>query len=437
MSDGESKTRSITVKKLTRVEGEGGLDVRLRNGAIESVRLSIYEAPRFFEAFLRGRPIDDVPDITARICGICPIAYQMTSVHAIENALKIKITPLIRKLRRLLYCAEWIESHVLHIYMLNAPDFFHVDSGIELAKQFPEEVERGLRMKQIGNRILEVLGGRAIHPVNVRVGGFYRLPARDALLRLLPDLQWGLEASLATARWVAGFDFPVFDEPVELVALQHPEEYPMNEGHIASNRRQTIKVDDYESHFTESQVAHSTALHSTLDGDSNSYFLGPLARLTHNHNVLFPPARRLFDECGADWSLHNRFSSILARSIEVVHAFAEAIDSVRDYRPDATPCVAYSLCDGDGVAATEAPRGLIFHRYHVTREGEVAESKIVPPTSQNQRQIESDLCRYLPGLLGHEDSEIARQCEKLIRTYDPCISCSTHFLTLNWERIEG
>ena len=428
------ETRSITVKSLTRVEGEGALDVQLRDETIESVRLSIYEAPRFFEALLRGRAIDDVPDITARICGICPIAYQMSSVHAIEDALEIQITSEIRRLRRLLYCGEWIESHVLHIYMLNAPDFFGVDSGIELAKQFPEDVERGLRMKKIGNRMLEIMGGRAIHPVNVRVGGFYRLPSRDALMQLLPDLRWGLDAAIRSARWVAGFDFPSFDPDVELVSLQHPREYPMNEGHIASNRRKPIEVEGYEEQFSESQVAHSTALQSGVGPDDTSYLLGPLSRLHHNFDRLFPQARQLVDQLCTRWPMTNRFAAILARSLEVVHAFEEAIDLINQYEAIGPACVDYNLREGLGTAATEAPRGLIYHRYQVTADGEIGASMIIPPTSQNQRQIESDLREYLPRLIRHDEPQIASECERLIRTYDPCISCSTHFLKLNLQR---
>jgi coenzyme F420-reducing hydrogenase alpha subunit len=421
------------VGALTRVEGEGALDVRLRDGQIESVRLSIYEAPRFFEALLRGRRIDEVPDITARICGICPVAYQMSSVHAIEKALGVQITPEIRSLRRLLYCAEWIESHVLHMYMLNAPDFFDVDSGIELAKHFPAEVERGLRMKQIGNRLLEVIGGRAIHPINVRVGGFYRSPTVAELATLLPDLRWGLQAAEETARWVAGFDYPTFAPEVELIALQHPDEYPMNEGHIASTHRRAIDVDDFEQQFRESQAAHSTALQSGVGSQQDTYFVGPLARLHHNHRQLFPAARRLVEQLCHSWPLTNRFYSILARAIEVVHAFEEAIELVENYVPPDPPVVAYGCRDGRGEAATEAPRGLIFHRYGVSAAGEVTDANIVPPTAQNQRQMENDLRQLLPDLLDRPEPQITQACERLIRTYDPCISCSTHFLKLNLE----
>lgn len=430
-----SKVRTITVNALTRVEGEGALHVRVHGNEIENVKLSIYEPPRFFEAFLRGRSIEEVPDLTARICGICPIAYQMTSVHAIENILGLRITEEIRRLRRLLYCAEWIESHVLHIYLLNAPDFFNCQSGIELAAKFPDEVNRGLRMRKAGNRVLEVLGGRAIHPVNVRVGGFYGLPHADELASLLPELRWGLEAAIESAKWVASFDFPAWNFDCELVALQHPHEYPMNEGDIASTRSPTIHVSDYETHFGETQVEHSTAYQSTRREGASPYLLGPLSRLNLNRETLSERTQELVQTLCPQFPSQNRFHSIIARSIEVVHAFDESIGILESYSPPSEYFIDYKPQAGSGCAATEAPRGMMYHHYVIDDEGRVVESKIVPPTSQNQLQIETDLREYLPRLLDETDQRIAHECEKLIRNYDPCISCSTHFMTLNLERI--
>ncbi len=430
-----SETRKITVSALTRVEGEGALNVCVEGERVVDVKLTIYEPPRFFEALLRGRAIEEVPDITARICGICPVAYQMTSVHALENALGVQITPAIRQLRRLLYCGEWIESHVLHIYMLNAPDLFDCHSGIELAARFPTEVNRGLRMKKIGNRLLEVLGGRAIHPVNVRVGGFYRAPTRDELNLLLPDLRWALQASIESTRWIAGLEFPEYGQECEFIALQHPDEYPFNEGMIASTMNSPLVVGDYESHFAEQHVKHSTALQSVHRDTCETYLLGPMARFNLNRDQLYPAAKQLVNELGIKIPLVNRFHAIIARCVEVVHAFEEAIEKIENYVPPSPAYIQYAYRDGYGVAATEAPRGMIFHSYEITAKGEVSKANIVPPTSQNQRQIESDLKDYIQRLLPNKDEVIAANCEKLIRTYDPCISCSTHFLKLTMQRL--
>lgn len=429
-----SNTRSIKVEALTRVEGEGGLHVRLNGDLVEDVQLSIYEPPRFFEGFLRGRPLEEVPDITARICGICPVAYQMSAVHALEQALDVTITPEIRRLRRLLYCGEWIESHGLHIHLLQAPDFFGVASGIELAAQFPKEVNRGLRLKKHGNELLEALGGRAIHPINVAVGGFYRAPKKDELQRLIPSFEWGLDAAVETTRWVAGFEFPDFTRPYEMIALSHPDEYPMNEGRIASTSGTSIAVSEYESTFAEHHVAHSTALHSLRTESQASYHVGPLARVNLNRDRLSETARRIADEVGFESPCRNPFQAIIARGLELIHAFEEGLCILRDYRPFRPARIEYEYRNGEGCAATEAPRGLIYHRYQVDDAGKVVLAKIVPPTSQNQRQIELDLIDWLPRVISTDDQRTADECERLIRSYDPCISCSTHFLKLSIDR---
>ena len=427
-------TRTIKVGALTRVEGEGALHVELCDGRVSDVRLAIYEPPRFFEALLRGRPLEDTPDITARICGICPIAYQMTAVHALEQALGVTISPEIRLLRRLLYCGEWIESHGVHMHLLHIPDFFACDSSIELAKRFPDAVNRGLQLKKIGNHLLEVLGGRAVHPVNVAVGGFYRAPRVNELRSLVDDLKWGLEASIAVTHWVAGFSFPDFCSETEMVSLRHPSEYPMNEGRIVSTQGLDIAVGEFEAHFDERHVPHSTALQAVHLPDETAYFVGPLARLNLNRELLSPTARQLSDEVSITWPCFNPYQSIVARAIEVVHAFEEALAIVAEYQGCSPARVAYDYCQGEGMWATEAPRGMIYHRYQINEDGSVAFAKIVPPTSQNQRQIELDLTAYLPQVLSDDDASIARACERLIRSYDPCISCATHFLKLEIVR---
>ncbi len=436
----EPKTRTIRVKALARVEGEGGLHVVLRDGQIERVELNIFEPPRLFEALLRGRAAEEVPDITARICGICPVAYQMSSVHALESAMGVGISPEIRRLRRLLYCGEWIESHALHIHLLNAPDFLGYDSGLAMAADFPHEVNRGLRLKKHGNQLLEVLGGRAIHPINVAVGGFYRAPRREEIVPLLKDFEWGLEAAVEVARWVAGLRFPEFHQPYDFVALVHPDEYAMNEGKIASSAGPTIAVADYERHFAERQVPHSTALQSVRyseGGSGSTYFVGPLARIHHNHDRLAPRARRLAEELGIAGGETNVFRSIVVRAVELVHAYEEALSILRDYRMPPNSRVEYRHIAGDGCAATEAPRGLLYHRYMVGSDGLVTSAKIVPPTSQNQGRIEDDVRAYLSNVLSDDDRQTAGCCENLIRCYDPCISCSTHFLKAKIERHGG
>jgi coenzyme F420-reducing hydrogenase alpha subunit len=425
----------IDVPILTRVEGEGGVTVRLHQGAIADVQLRIYEPPRLFEALLVGRKLEDAPDITARICGICPVAYQMSSVHAMEATLGVKITPEIRRLRRLLYCGEWIESHALHMHLLHAPDFFGASSSIELAQRFPQEIQRGLQLKKFGNRLLEALGGRAIHPVNVAVGGFYRLPRREEMASLIPDFEWGVEAAIEATRWVSTFDFPDFTQPYEFVTLRHEEEYPFNEGRIVSSNVLNVAVPDYPQHFVEEHVPHSTALHAVRLQDRTSYMVGPLARINLNRDRLRERAQRLADEIGWEDMCKNPFRSIIARGLELVQVYDEALEILRNYQPIGPARITYQPFASSGCAASEAPRGLLYHHYEIDDEGKIKSAIIIPPTSQNQRQIESDLRGFLSQRIQtHPAREsLALDCERLVRTYDPCISCSTHYLKVEWE----
>ena len=352
----------------------------------------------------------------------------------LEAALGITISPEIRRLRRLLYCGEWIESHALHVYLLNAPDFLGFESGLEMAEQFPEEVNRGLRMKKHGNQLLEVLGGRAIHPINIAVGGFYRAPRRDDLQRLIPDFEWALQAAGETTRWVAGFDFPDFSCDYQLVSLSHDDEYPMNEGLIATSTEESITVEDYESQFEERHVEHSPALHSLRRETGDSYLVGPLARVGLNHDRLSATARQLAGQVGITWPCVNPFQSIIARGLELVHTYEESLDILRNYKPPRPPRIEYSYQAGEECAATEAPRGMLYHRYAIDADGKVREGTIIPPTSQNQSQIEADLRDWVPRVVNNDEADTSRQCENLIRCYDPCISCSTHFLKVRIDR---
>jgi coenzyme F420-reducing hydrogenase alpha subunit len=348
--------RTIHVKALSRVEGEGALYVKLDGERVEHVGLNIYEPPRFFEAFLRGRAVQEVPDITARICGICPVAYQMSACHALEKALGLAVPPAVRQLRRLLYCGEWIESHALHIYLLHAPDFLGYESGISMAAEHREAVEKGLRLKKTGNRLLEVLGGRAIHPINPTVGGFYRAPPPADLHALLPDLEWGLQAAIDTLHLVADFEFPEFEQDYEMVCIRHPTEYPMNEGRVVSSGGLDVPVEEYERHFAERQVAHSTALHSVLLPAEKPYLVGPLARVNLCFDRLSPTARREAEACQVEWPCRNNFKSIVARGIELIDAFEEAIALVQGYTdPEAARRVPFTAAAGEGCHATEAP----------------------------------------------------------------------------------
>ncbi|MEI7893176.1 MAG: Ni/Fe hydrogenase subunit alpha [Myxococcales bacterium] len=425
-------TKTIKVDVLSRVEGEGALLVRFKGNKPVEVKLTIYEPPRFFEGLLRGRSQMEVPDITARICGICPVAYQMSACHAIEDALGVRVEGTLRALRRLLYCGEWIESHVLHIFMLHAPDFLGFDDVLRMAKVYPDEVKAALRMKKAGNSLVDVVGGRAIHPVNVRLGGFYRAPDADGLRALLPELRWGRDTVLATLPWLAKLPFPEFSRDYEFVALRHPDEYPLCEGRLVSNRGLDIAVRDYDVHFVEDHVPHSNALTSRLRG-RGSYHVGPLARVNLNFDRLSDDVRRAADAIGFTVPCTNPFKSLLARGLETAFAFEEAIAIIEGYVPPKEPFVAIVPKASTGYGCSEAPRGILVHRYTVDDAGLVVEAKIVPPTAQNQRCIEEDLFALAPSLVDLPHAQATLRAEQAVRNYDPCISCATHFLRLTVE----
>jgi sulfhydrogenase subunit alpha len=427
------ETREISVDYLARVEGEGAMRVVVRDGQVDHVEFRIFEPPRFFEAFLRGRRFSEAPDITARICGICPVAYQMSSIHAMEDAFGVPVEGPIRDLRRLLYCGEWIESHALHVYMLHAPDFLGYESAIHMAKDFREVVERGLRLKKIGNDLMILLGGREIHPINVAVGGFYRTPSAAELRASTADLDWALQAAHETVAWAAGLPIPELERDFEFVALRHPDEYPFNEGRIVSNRGIDIAVSEWNAFFVEEHVQRSNALHSTVR-DRGSYFVGPLARFALNRDRLGPEATRAADEAGLGAEVRNPFQSIVVRAVELVFAVEEARRIIDGYRPPEAPSVPITVKAGVGHGATEAPRGLLYHRYEIDADGLIVDAQIVPPTAQNQLTIEEDLRAVLEANLDLPDDRLQWRLEKTIRNYDPCISCATHFLSLEVDR---
>jgi coenzyme F420-reducing hydrogenase alpha subunit len=425
--------KSFKVDVLARVEGEGGFGIKIKDQAVKEVKLNIYEPPRFFEAFLRGRKFSEAPDITARICGICPVAYQMSSCHAVEDAFGVQPEGAIRELRRLLYCGEWIESHALHIYMLHAPDFLGYEDVIQMAKDHPDTVQRGLRLKKIGNAIMTLLGGREIHPVNVRVGGFYKVPTKQQLRAFEEDLKWARDAAVETARWAATFPFPDFQRAYEFVALRHPSEYALNEGRLVSNKGLNIPISEYELHFAEEHVQRSNALHSAIQ-ERGAYFVGPLARYNLSFDRLSPLAQEAAKIAGLGRECCNPFQGILVRAVETVYACDEALRIIANYEMPAKPYIELTPRVGTGHGCTEAPRGILYHKYRFDERGVILSAKIVPPTSQNLKTIENDLVEFVSTRLHLPNDRLEWQCEQAIRNYDPCISCATHSLKVRIER---
>lgn len=431
----EQRDIRIRVPVLARVEGEGALRIDVLNGRIDNLELRIYEPPRMFEKLLEGRSFEEVPDIVSRICGICPIAYQMNAVIALEQALKTDVDHWVKTMREALYCGEWIQSHALHIHLLAAPDFLGFPSIVEMAREHPALVRRGLRLQALGNDIIRLFGGRSVHPVGVCVGGFYRAPALSDVTDLYKRLVEARKDAEDLLEWALGLSLPDVDQDVVFVSLRHPETYPMSGGRIISNRGLDIEPEDFESHVKEFQVPHSTALHALLNGEP--YFVGPLARLNLNLDRLPGDVLDRIEAAGIPLPSKNPFHSLIARSVEIILSIDRAASLLNKYLLPETPFCPVKPNSGLGISATEAPRGLLWHRYELDKKGQVKSARIVPPTSQNQARIEADLRLSLENFgLEKPDSELRQYGEQIIRNYDPCISCATHFLHLNVNRNE-
>ena len=427
-------SRTIEVGVLARLEGEGALTLRLEGDQVVAAELRIFEPARLFEALLRGRAASEAPDLTARICGICPVAYQMSACHAVENAAGVVVDGALGELRRLLYCGEWIESHILHMVMLHAPDFLGFPDAMTMAKVYPERVRAALAMKKAGNSIVAALGGREIHPINVRVGGFYRCPRPGELDGLLPALQWARDEADQTLDWLAELPFPSFARDYELVSLRHASEYPMNQGRLVSTKGLDIDVREYPDHIIEHQVPYSTALHARMAG-RGAFHVGPLARYVNNADRLGARASAAARRAGLDPSCRNPFRTLLVRGVEVIEAPDEAIRIIEAYAPPEAAAVPVPARAGTGHAVTEAPRGILYHRYVIDDAGLIQEVQITPPTSQNQRCIEEDLLAMGSSLAALPLDAATRRAEHAVRNYDPCISCSCHFLTVRFEQV--
>ncbi|MAZ66085.1 MAG: Ni/Fe hydrogenase subunit alpha [Kangiellaceae bacterium] len=423
----------INVPVMVRVEGEGALEFTARDGKVEQLHLKIFEPPRLFEKFLEGQEYSEVSAIAARVCGICPIAYQMTSTIAIEKVFQVDPGPWVHDMRRVMYAGEWLQSHALHIHLLATPDFLGFDNAINMAEHHPETVKRGMRLQGLGNDLLKLLGGRSVHPIGLRIGGFHRAPAISEINEMVDKLEAALEDCKGLVEWTAQLALPEDEQDFASVAIYHPKEYGINEGRLISDHGLNLTFEDYPAHFREHQVPHSTAYYSLLDG--KSYFLGPLARVNLNFHQLPEEIRELVADCNKKFPSKNMFDNVLARAIECYYSVWESLRILKQYQLPKSPFVEYTPRAGIGHHCTEAPRGMIYHRFEINDDGRVAAATMIPPTSQNQQRIEDNLKTSVERLgLDHEDDELRKHCEMIIRNYDPCISCSTHFLDLKVHR---
>ena len=415
----------IKITGLPRIGGEGSLFLKLHNRRVTHVEFQVQEPPRLFEALVRGRHAAELPDITARITSLSSVSCMIAACHAVEEACGIRIDGPLRQLRRLIQCGEWLENHALHIYMLHAPDFLGYKDAVQMARDHRDAVERGLRLKHVGGEIVTLIGGRSMHPINLRVGGFYKVPERAELAALKGSLEWACDACAKTIEWTAQFPMPHFERDYLWVCLQNDGEYPLFGQRVISNRGLDIALRDYDRHFHEICLPYSNALHSLLH-DNAIFSVGPLARFNLNLDKLTPRARQAAHATGIGAGTRNPFHSILVRGIEALYACEEALRLISAYEPPPQPAEKVELQAGVGHGAAEAPHGLLYHRYRFDAQGLVLDAKIVPPSTQNQGIIEEDLRTFIPTVADSPASKLRLHCEQAIRNYAPCLACATH-----------
>lgn len=423
----------IEVPLLTRVEGEGSLEFTARGGKIEHLQLRIFEPPRLFEKFLEGQDYPEVPHIAARVCGVCPIAYQMTSIRAIEKIFGMAEDPWVHAMRRVIYYGEWLQSHALHINLFAAPDFLGFADALQMAQRYPEDVKRGMSLQGLGNDLLRLLGGRSVHPIGLRVGGFHRAPPKHEVADLVDKLLAARDMVRDFVAWAVSLPRPEDEQDFVSVAIRHPREYAINEGRLVSDHGLDIDFADYPRHFREFQVQHSTAHYSMMDG--SSYFLGPLARVNLNFDRLPLEVQDFAHDLGLNFPSRNMFMNVAARGLECYLAVVDSLDILQHYKLPTRPWTDFTVRAGVGHHCTEAPRGMIYHRFELDPQGRVLAASMIPPTSQNQARLEQNLHVAVERFgLDQADDTLRELCEKVIRNYDPCLSCSTHFLKLKVNR---
>jgi len=426
-------TVNINVHHLTRVEGHGNIVVDVKNGEVLQCQWQVVEAPRFFEAMLRGRPYYEASHITSRICGICSVGHATASLRATENALGVEISEQTELLRKLLFHGEIIDSHVLHVYMLVAPDFFGVGSVLPLAASHPEVVKRALRIKKLSGDLCAMVAGRHTHPIAMTIGGFTHLPTSKQLLAMRERLVAARDDMDETIALLKTLPWPAFERETEYVSLQKQDEYAFIDGWIATSDGFTYKLPDYRKVTNEYMVPQSTAKHTKHN--RGSYMVGALARFNNNYDLLHPRAKAAAEELGMKPVVTNSFLNSAAQAVEMVHCIEDSIsiiDQLVDRGIEAEPLYQFQGKGGEGVGSCDVPRGILFHNYVIDDQGLIQGANCVIPTNQNHGNIQADMEALLPQILDQPQEQITHTLEMLVRAYDPCISCSTHLLNVEF-----
>lgn len=416
--------RKVNIDYLARVEGEGAVRFEIRERRLQQLTVNIWEPPRFFEGFMVGRHYSEVPDIVARICGICPVSHMTTAIRALEKALGLTPSPTTVTLQKVMALGQMVASHLVHLYMLALPDFHGLHSTVEMLPGFQAELARFLRMKEVVNNLNAVLGGRALHPVAMTVAGFTRPPAPKKVAQLLRQLAGIRGDALETLKMIASLEVPALQNEAEYVAIAADDEYAIHEGRLRSNRGLDSPEEAYADYFIEQQVPYANAKRSMIKG-RGALMVGALARLNLKGRQLHPEAARAMTELGIELPLHNPYLNNLAQAIEIVHGISAGLDLLESL-PAGPAWLNIKPRAGEGSALTEAPRGLLRHYYALNRQGVVEKADIVTPTAHNFLGLEENLRRLIEAEIDAPEAELSRRCEMLVRAYDPCFSCSVH-----------
>jgi sulfhydrogenase subunit alpha len=419
---------NVNVHHLSRVEGHGNIHIKIKGGRVVEANWEVVETPRFFEAMLVGKKWDNAPWICGRICGICSIGHTLASIRAVENAFGIVPSGQTRKLRLLLKHMETLQSHVLHLYFLAAPDFLSTGSVFPLIKSHPDVVARAARLKLVANDACDIIGGRRLHPTRTVVGGFTMLPDKCRLESLKRQLEDARSDLYRTAELFRSFPVPDFVRETEFVSLRGNGDYPFIGGDLVSTDGVRMKEHDYKKMTNEYTVDQSTAKWARLSRES--FAVGALARLNNNFAFLHPAARELSESFGLRPVNHNPFMNNIAQLVECVHVTLDSINMINEFLDTEwdEPRQPVKHKKGKGVAAVEVPRGILYHSYEFDRAGKIVKSDCVIPTGQNHANIQNDLSELAAqsASMGRKDAEIELLAEMLVRSYDPCISCSVH-----------
>jgi len=425
---------NIDVHQITRVEGHGNIVLNAKDGKIEELRWEIPESPRFFEVMFRGRSYEDVPLIASRICGICSISHTTCSIQATEAAFGIKPSEQTLLLRKLLYNAETLESHILHILFLATPDFLGVGSVFPLVETHKDVVLMALRLKKLAYNLAEALAGRKTHPISCIVGGFAKLPEIDALKALRKRIEEALVDLDTVVELFKTLSIPDFVRETEYISLKDPEEYAFISGDIASTDAGIEPASDYLTVTNEFCVPQSTAKYTKNKRDS--YMVGALARFNNNYAQLLPRAQKAAEELGLSAPCHNPFMITVAQVVECIHVLENSINLIDQIvargleEEDNT----VKVRAGRGIGAVEAPRGILFHDYTYDENGILTKANCVIPTNQNHNNIQKDMESLAPSIINRPEDEIRLTLEMLVRAYDPCISCSAHLLRVHFKK---